>query len=130
MNNTPSLILRTLIAGLAIIGLVGVFPVSYAEILAGGSCPHLGPIPACHIVSVAYSIVFVSTAHPRLWNSKAFILSWLIILSLALIGTSLEVLGMEACPKTEGGIPKCYFSLALAIFLFVPFFVNLLKSRQ
>lgn len=130
MKNTPSFILRVLIAGLAIIGLIGVFPVSYAELTNGGSCPHLGPIPACHIVSIAYSVIFAISVYPKLWSSKIFIIPWLVIFSLALIGTSLEVLGMEACPKTAGGIPKCYFSLALAISLFVPFLIIQLKAKR
>ena len=119
-----------MIVSLAIIGLVGVFPVSYAEIMNGRSCPHLGPIPACHIVSIAYLIVFITSLHPKLWNTKVFILAWLIIFSLAFAGSSLDILGMEACPKTTGGIPKCYFSLALAVFLFIPFLVYFLKDRR
>ena len=49
----PSVSLRVIVAVLALFGLIGVLPVSLAELSAGGACPHLGVLPACHLVSLA-----------------------------------------------------------------------------
>ena len=121
MTQTPILPIRIIIGGLAMVGLVGVLPVSLNELMAGGACPHLGPVPACHLVSLAYATVLFSVLHRRLWKPPLFILAWAPIFLLAAAGSGLELLGQGTCPKTEGGVPKCFFSLALAIALFIPF---------
>lgn len=126
----PGIGLRIAIAAMALIGLVGVVPVSLAELSAGGACPHLGPLPACHLVSVAYGTVLLTVLHPRLWNRWVFLVAWLPIFALAAAGSGLELLGHGTCPKTEGGIPKCFFSLGLAAALFVPFLIHVATSKR
>lgn len=130
MGDVPSLTLRVLIGVVASIGLVGVIPVSFAELSTGGACPHLGVIPACHVVSIAYGSIFLTILHHRFWKPRVFLVSWLIIFLLAATGTAFELLGLEACPKTAGGIPKCFFSFGLSGMLFIPFWVHFISSRQ
>jgi hypothetical protein len=119
-----------IVAALALLGLFGVLPVSLAELSAGGACPRLGVLPACHLVSLAYGTVLVTVLHRRLWNPWVFLLAWLPIFSLAAMGSSLELLGHGTCPKTDSGLPKCFLSLALAVALFLPFLVHFAKSMR
>ncbi len=46
------------------------------------------------------------------------------------IDLSLELLGHGTCPKTESGLPKCFFSLVLAVELLLPFLVHFAKSMR
>jgi len=130
MSKPPALVLRAAIGLLAVIGLAGVVPVSLAELAAGGACPHLGPLPACHLVSVAYGAVLISVLHPRLWKPAVFLAGWVPIFLLAAAGSGLELLGHGTCPKTEGGMPKCFFSLGLAIALIVPFVIHVARAHR
>ena len=130
MKNMPSVSLRVIVAALALIGLFGVLPVSLAELSAGDACPHLGILPACHLVSLAYGTVLLTVLHRRLWNPWVFLLAWLPIFALAAMGSSLELLGHGTCPKTESGFPKCFFSLALAVALLLPILVHFAKSKR
>ena len=130
MYSVPKSSLRAVIAVLAFIGLAGVLPVSYSELSTQTACPHLGFIPACHIVTLAYAIVLLTAVHSRIWKTWLFVLGWLPIFLLALAGTTLELLGNGTCPETAGGIPKCYFSLGLAIALVLPVLIHIVNSRH
>lgn len=128
MSKPPALLLRAAMGLLALVGLVGVVPVSLAELVVGGACPHLGPLPACHLVTVAYGVVLISVLRPRLWTPALFAAGWAPIFLLAAAGSGLELLGHGTCPKTEGGMPKCFFSLGLAVALFVPFAIHVARA--
>jgi len=130
ITKMPNIVSRVIIAALAIFGFGGVLPVSLAELTSGGACPHLGPVPACHLVSLAYGTVLVTVLHRRLWNRWVFLLGWFPIFALAAAGSALELLGHDTCPKTAGGIPKCYYSLGLAVVLVLPFLVHIAKTRR
>ena len=130
MTKVPSLSLRVIVGLFAAIGLAGVLPVSLAELSSGAFCPHLGPIPACHVVSIAYSAVLLSVLHPRLWRPSLFLIGWLPIFLLAAAGSVLEVLGHDVCPKTSGGIPKCFCSLGLAVALVLPVLFHFAKATR
>lgn len=111
-----------LVAGtLGLIGLATVLPVSVAELSSGAACPHLGPLPACHILSLAYGTLVLSVLSKSTWSRWAFLVAWLVIFAFAATGSVMEVFGREICPRTAGGVPKCYFSLALAVALIVAF---------
>ena len=127
MDAPPHVGLRAFIAAFALIGLTGVAPVSLAELSVGGACPHLGPVPACHLVTAAYAAVLLTALQRRLWNPIVFMVAWLPIFALAATGSGLELMGHETCPKTSGGIPKCYFSLGLAIALYAPFLIHMMR---
>ena len=130
MRKPSRLALRVTILLLALIGLMGVLPVSMAELTAGSACPHLGPIPACHLVSVAYATLLLLALFRRLWKPSLFLLAWSPIFLLAAAGSGLELMGHGTCPKTAGGIPKCFFSLGLAVALFVPFLFHFAQSKR
>ena len=130
MTTTPNTLSRIIIAALALLGLSGVLPVSLAELSSGAACPHLGLVPACHLVLLAYATVLMTVLHRRLWNGWMFLLGWFPVFALAATGSTLELLGNGTCPKTAGGIPKCYFSLGLAVVLVLPFLFHIAKTRR
>ena len=121
---------RVIIAVLASVGLTGVLPVSLAELQAGSACPHLGPIPACHIVSVAYGLILLSVLANRLWKPGLFFWGWIPVFLLAASGSTLELFGRDTCPKTADGWPKCYSSLMLASLVILPLVMSWLIQRQ
>jgi hypothetical protein len=128
MRAPPNLILRVVIGIFALIGLVGVLSVSLAE-FAGSPCPRLGPVPACHMVFLAYGTILVLVLLRRWWKSWLFLGAWSPIFLLAAAGSGLELSGYGTCPQTEGGIPKCFFSLGLAVALLVPFLFYVTQAR-
>ena len=130
MWDMPSRSVRAAMALLALIGLTGLLPISLADLSDGDACPHLGPLPACHLLSVAYGTVLLTALFRRLWNPWVFFLAWLPIFLFAAVGSGLELTGAGTCPKTEGGIPKCFFSLGLAATLFLLFLFNPAKTRR
>ena len=79
MRCPPNLRIRTIIGALALVGLLGVLPVSLAELSSGEACPHLGVLPACHVVSLAYGTLLLNVLLRRLWNPWLFLLPWLVI---------------------------------------------------
>lgn len=120
---------RLLIAALTVIGLAGILPVSLVEMQTGSGCPHLGPIPACHIVSIAYGLILISVSHQKLWKRHLFFWGWIPVFILAATGSGLELLGQDICPKTDNGWPKCYSSLILACVIFLPILFNWFLKR-
>ena len=129
-SNALPLTARMVVAGIALIGLIGVVPVSLAELSSGAACPHLGPLPACHLVTLAYATILASVVSLPRWWRALFLAGWLPVFALAAIGTALEMTGHEACPKTDGGWPKCYFSLVLACGAMAPVLVHRISSRR
>ena len=119
---------RAWVAAFALIGLVGVAPVSLAQVTGNQACPHFGPLPICHLVTIAYASMLVNVLRASFWHPAVFVLAWLPVFGLAATGSGLEISGHDICPKTEGGWPKCFFSLALACAVIVPVFVHFKSS--
>lgn len=120
---------RLTIAVLAGVGLAGVLPVSLAQLQTGSACPYLGPIPACHIVAVAYGLILLSVVDYRFWKHGVFFWGWVPVFLLAAGGSTLELFGRDTCPKTASGWPKCFSSLALASLIILPLLVTWLLRR-
>lgn len=75
-----------------------------------GACPSIGPVPACYLVLAGFLLGLVG----HLANLRAVFFAGLGFPTvLALFASVGEVFGFVECPKTEGGIPMCYISLAL-----------------
>jgi len=103
------LALRIGIIILATIGFAGVTNISYAHWIGESSCPMIGIIPACYIIFIAYGMVIVSMFLKK--NAKKiFLIFWLPIILLAVVGSIGELTNLAQCPHTQEGIPKCYFS--------------------
>jgi len=108
-------LLKIVIAGLALYGLISVFGISRLHFNGCEDCPKIGPIPACYVVLLGYTAMLVSALKPM---KLLFLIGWLPVFLLAASGVGAEILSdVPVCPQTEGGIPECYFSFALSVIL-------------
>ncbi len=130
MSTAPGLGLRVVIGLLALTGLAGALPLSLAESTTGSACPHLGPVPACYLVSVAYAAILITVLDRRFWRVWYFWAGWAPVFVLAATGTALEILDYGICPRTGSEIPRCFLSLGLSIALAVPVTVHLLRAAR
>lgn len=129
MNRLPRL-LRVGLAGFSIYVLSGIIPISITHFHTGDACPVIGPIPACYMVSACYAAMGVASL---LWTKP---LKWLFfagatpVILLALVGTSLELMGRPTCPVSETGTPLCFYSLAVGLSMLILFLVALNVERR
>jgi len=103
---------------LSSIGLWGVGGISLMHWHGEASCPMLGNMPACYLILVAYGLIFGSMLLSI--NKKSlviFLIGWLPVILLGLAGVIGEITSTLACPTSEIGIPKCYFSTGLAMMI-------------
>lgn len=109
---------------LAVVGVAGVAPIALEQFLSRATCPALGPLPACYVALAGYCLmaasVFVSTA----LGSALFVSGFVPVFGLALFGSSMELFGHDACPKSSGNVPLCFYSLALASSLAALFIID------
>ena len=128
LNQLPRL-LRIGLAGFSIYVLSGIIPISITHWHTGDACPVIGPIPACYVVSVCYAAMGIASL---VWAKR---LQWLFfagstpVILLALIGTSLELLGHPTCPLSDAGTPLCFYSLAVGLSMLIIFLVALKIER-
>lgn len=130
MSTAPGLGLRVVIGLLALTGLAGVLPVSLAELTTGSACPHLGPVPACYLVSVAYAAMLITVLDRSFWNVWYFWAGWTPVFMLAATGSALEIVEYGTCPRTGSETPMCFLSLGLAVALAVPVTVHFLLAAR
>ncbi len=109
-------LLFSLVAGFAVFN--GAL-LSIAHLQTGATCPMIGPLPACYLVLTGYTLVLVSVWLKRTWRARLFWLGWSPVALLAGLGTGLQLTRGETCPRTAGGIPQCFISLAMVVALLV-----------
>ena len=111
--------IRVALIALIAIGLWSSARLSYRQYQSGEACPILGPVPACYIALAGYvmmSIAVAVTITRMDWN-----LSWVFWLGLAtagglaLLGSAMELVKGDVCPKAYGWLPMCYVSLAFSV---------------
>jgi len=112
------------VVGLCTIGLFGVAPIAFRQATGTAPCPALGLVPACYVVLLGYALIGASAFVGVRLRTPLFAAGWMPVFGLALTGSSMEVLGYEACPRGADNIPTCFFSLALTIALIVAFLVE------
>jgi hypothetical protein len=111
------LFFRTVIILLASIGVLGVGRISIIHWTGEASCPRIGPLPACYIILIGYSLIVLSM-YPRLQQAfLLFLVGWVPVILLALTGVVGELTDILQCPHLENGIPQCYLSAALALII-------------
>lgn len=89
---------------------------SISEIKAPGTCPAIGPVPACYIVLVGYSMAFIGSLlliFRKRFSLVLFLIGLSIPTLLAVVGTIGQLTGLMECPKTEDNTPMCFLSLAM-----------------
>lgn len=116
--------MRLVVAGLCAIGLFGAAWITYEHATGIESCPTLGPLPACYIVLLGYGLAGASMFVPVRLRTALFLVGWLPVFGLALVGSGMQVFGFVQCPKSGSGIPGCFLSLILATSLIVAFLVE------
>lgn len=104
-------VLMILLTGLAV---WGVGNISYVHWLGESACPMLGPVPACYVILIAYSLILLSLLRMTRFSRTLFLLGWVPVFVLAMIGIVGELTGTLSCPASAIGIPKCYFSALLS----------------
>ncbi|MFT5396796.1 MAG: hypothetical protein ACI85N_002002 [Gammaproteobacteria bacterium] len=110
-------LIRITIIALVALGLWGVGGISFTHWAGERPCPTIGLIPACYIIFVGYGLVLLSM-YPNLKKSlEVFLIGWIPVITLALVGVIGEITSTLHCPLSEVGIPKCYFSAALSLFI-------------
>ena len=108
---------RTAILVLAGIGVLGVGRISISHWTGEESCPVIGPLPACYIILIAYSLIVLSM-YPRLRQAPlVFLIGWVPVIALALTGVVGELTGVLQCPHLDNGIPQCYLSAVFALII-------------
>jgi hypothetical protein len=84
-------------------------------------------VPACYIAFAGYlmmaSALVVRTARPEVNLSRMFWLGLLAAGGLALVGSGLEIIRGDVCPKAFGWLPMCYVSLAFSVLIGIIFAV-------
>lgn len=113
------------------IGFLGVAKVSLASI-NGNPCPHVGLIPVCHVVLVAYTSMILSLLIKHNGCKHHFFAAgWSVAFGIALLASAAEVFaGGGVCPVSGGGslrgaaqasVPLCFVSLAILVVILVLF---------
>jgi len=116
--------MRLVVIGLCAIGLFGAASITYEHAIGIESCPTLGPVPACYVVLLGYTLAGASMVIVAKYRTALFVAGWLPVFGLALVGSGMQVLGSVQCPKSAGGIPGCFLSLILATGLIIAFLVE------
>jgi hypothetical protein len=115
---------RLIVAGLCTAGLFGVAAIAYRHATGTAPCPTLGLVPACYVVLLGYALAGASVFARVGIRTPLFATGWVPVFGLALMGSSMEVLGYGACPRSADDIPACFYSLALTTSLITAFFVE------
>ena len=105
-------IITILIWGLALFGLYGTFGLVSREFAKGNICPKIIGIPACYIILLSFIMVLVSHSNLLKDSHWLYIIGAGVAWSIAATGTVGQLRGVIECPKTAGGTPMCYLSLA------------------
>lgn len=117
------MLIRTALLLLVGLGLWSGAKLSISHYQSGESCPILGAVPACYIALAGY--LMMAGAVLRLFMSAAFWsgLPWSGVFwtglflagGLALLGSAMELIKGDICPKALGWLPMCYVSLAFSV---------------
>ena len=83
-------------------------------------CPKLLGIPACYWVTIFFVIALFSHLNQKFEKAKyVFFMSIGFVFIMALNGTVTELSGTIVCPRTSGGTPMCFISLAMCTSLLI-----------
>jgi len=129
-----SILAKVVLWVLLLLGFLGAVKISYAN-FSGSSCPHIGFIPICYVVLVAYGLMILSQLIPNLFcKHYLFSAGWGAAFLIALVGSIAEVVaGGGVCPTSggsgirgasAGSIPLCFASLAMLIIILILFLLG------
>jgi hypothetical protein len=112
------MLVRVALLLLVCLGLWSGAKLSISHYKSGEACPILGPVPACYIAFAGY--LMMASAVLRLFLSAApwsgvFWNGLFLAGGLALLGSALELIKGDVCPKAMGWLPMCYVSLGFSV---------------
>lgn len=116
MRLVSRLILWLLIAA----GLWGGLLVSYETATGETPCPDMLGLPICYLVSVGYlSMLTSQLVSTKSFKAKLFYSGWFVVFVIAALGVGIEFFISNVCPKHSLGVPLCYVSFSLCIFIII-----------
>ncbi len=113
-EKTKKIIFQVIIVSMSLLALISVLSISYETFTTDISCPRLGIVPACYIVSVGYFLILLSAIFNKI---IVFYTGWFPVFLLALSGSIMEFSMGDICPKSSDGLPMCYFSLIFTLII-------------
>ena len=96
----------------------------------GETCPVILFVPLCVVVLGGYGAVLLSVITRWRVRGLLFTVGLAPVLLLASIGVASEVFVGETCPRTDGGVPQCYYSFGLAALILVLYVVRSIFFRS
>ncbi|MFK7778774.1 MAG: hypothetical protein QM501_11770 [Gimesia sp.] len=108
---------------LVILGTWSSGKLSWQHHLSGSACPILGIIPACYLAFAGYLMMMIAI----IFRSGGPFFYWLfwcglfIAGGLALLGSVMELVKGNICPRTYGWLPMCFISLGFSVLVGVLF---------
>ncbi len=117
--------LRLILFALVAFGTYGSGRLAWLEWSTGEACPVVGSVPACYVAFAGYFFMIAALigGSKFAWLSKAFYAGVIIAGGLALLGSILELVNGNVCPRV-GSIPMCYISLAMSLLIAGLFYVT------
>lgn len=109
--------LRITLFGLVLFGTWSSGKLSWQQYLSGEACPILGFIPACYLAFAGYLMMLIAVML-RTWSPFFYWLFWgglFIAGGLALLGSAMELVKGNICPRAYGWIPMCFISLGFSV---------------
>jgi hypothetical protein len=98
------------------LGTYGAISVSYSTFTNISPCPSYFGLPICYVVLLGYLMMLSSLFRRQISrNKKVFYYGWLIVFLIAMVGTFLEFVWGDICPKGFHQLPLCFVSLAFTI---------------
>ena len=92
----------------------GSFNLSLLDFQNKGTCPKVLGIPACYIVCMFFVLALVAHIFKRYLTKNIWYYGFMSVPFLLALGWTLtELSGEEICPRTPGGTPMCFISLAI-----------------
>ena len=135
LKKTVKGMVHVILVGLLSVGLYEAVSVSYLTVTGIAPCPTVVNVPACFIVTAGYFIMLITALfrHQLIskWNTKwLFIVGWAPVVLLALVGSALEFIQGDVCPKSDTGIPLCYISLSFAVSVAILYWLKTTRWLQ
>ena len=123
-------IMSILIILIAAFAVYGSFSLSMNDWVTGNVCPKILGIPACYIVFVCFATALISQVVSVSKSTLIFFIAVGIVTAIATTGTVGELTGTAKCPRTAGGTPMCFISLAICVSLLVSKVILLKISKS
>lgn len=91
---------------------------AWREWSTGSACPVVGSVPACYVAFAGYLLMTIALlgVGKAPWLGNVFYTGVVIAGGLALIGTVLELVKGNICPRV-GSVPMCYISLGMSLLI-------------